>query len=157
MTTANRVRARRDRAALNRPLPTWLRGRHTQRALTVLWVTAWTAVIAARLVTDPIIAEALLLVLALVVQVLLLRIGRLTSNLYGAGLDERQRAIVDRMYRQAYPVAMIVLFAVWILIAPFGVGVSSEALADVLMPVFFLLGGLPAAILVWTDPEPAEV
>jgi len=156
MTTApGNLSAGQARAALNRPLPPWLRGRRTQRALVAAWFAAWMGVVALRLVTDS-GADLLPYILAMVAQVLLWRAGRIVWGAYAPALDERQRDVAHGAYARSYPFAVVAPFALWVMIEPLGLRLDAQVLADVLMPVFFLLAGLPAAVVVWTDPEISE-
>jgi len=83
------------------------------------------------------------------------------ANEPDARLDERQRAVRDRAYRRGYALlgAAVVLAATYLALAlAFGWPLprSTGAVQMVLWTVIVVTITIPAAVLAWTEPDPAD-
>jgi len=159
-TAVNRVRARSDREAINRPLPSWLRGRRRQRVFTIAWAALLLAYAVLR-VRDDGLAGSLAFLPAMALQWPVMRAGRIATGTFDAGLDERQRSVRGHAHKLAYGTIMTLVALAWFALEVLGRGfleadLDGETIIRAIFPLFFFLWGLPAAIVVWIEPDAAE-
>jgi hypothetical protein len=124
------------------------------------WSAIWTGSTVPTLVWGPV--SFLLIIVTAVGALVLYRYVRNRADMPGVGLDERERQLRDRAWILSYQVlaVVVVLIGAAVVVPVLGFGQTITIDADLATAVALCLGVLlpvlPAAALVWIEPDPIE-